>query len=50
VVQRKSQLSEVEDIDLADIAIKVSTADASYQAALATTAKVRQTSLLDFLR
>jgi flagellar hook-associated protein 3 FlgL len=50
VVQRKSQLSEVEDIDLADIAIKVSAADASYQAALATTAKVRQTSLLDFLR
>jgi flagellar hook-associated protein 3 FlgL len=50
VVQRKSQLSEVEDIDLADIAIKVSSADASYQAALATTAKVRQTSLLDFLR
>ncbi|CAN5475572.1 flagellar hook-associated protein FlgL [soil metagenome] len=49
-VQRTSQLSDIQDIDLADMAIKVSAADASYQAALATTAKVRQTSLLDFLR
>jgi len=46
----QSQLSDVQDIDLADMAVKVSAADASYQAALATTAKVRQTSLLDFLR
>ncbi|MCW2539553.1 MAG: flagellar hook-associated protein 3 [Frankiales bacterium] len=46
----KSQLSDLQDIDLADMAIKVSTADASYQASLATTAKIRQTSLLDFLR
>ncbi len=48
--QLKSQLSDLQDIDLADMAIKVSSADAAYQAALATTAKVRQTSLLDFLR
>lgn len=50
VIQLQSQLSDVQDIDLADMAIKVSSADAAYQAALATTAKVRQTSLLDFLR
>jgi flagellar hook-associated protein 3 FlgL len=49
-LQLKSQLSDLQDIDLADMAIKVSTADASYQASLATTAKIRQTSLLDFLR
>jgi flagellar hook-associated protein 3 FlgL len=49
-IQLKSQLSDLEDIDIADMAIKVSTADAAYQAALATTAKVRQNSLLDFLR
>ena len=46
----KSQLSDIEDVDVADLAIKVSSADAAYQAALATTAKVRQVSLLDFLR
>ncbi|MGX7681042.1 flagellar hook-associated protein FlgL [Jatrophihabitans sp. DSM 45814] len=49
-LQLTSQLSDVQDIDLADMAIKVSAADASYQAALATTAKVRQMSLLDFLQ
>lgn len=46
----KSQLSDIEDVDVADLAIKVSSADAAYQAALATTAKIRQVSLLDFLR
>jgi flagellar hook-associated protein 3 FlgL len=49
-LQLKSQLSDLQDIDLADMAIKVSTANAAYQAALATTAQVRQTSLLDFLK
>ncbi|MDQ1731184.1 MAG: flagellar hook-associated protein 3 FlgL [Pseudonocardiales bacterium] len=49
-IQLTSQLSDVQDIDIADMAIKVSSADAAYQAALATTAKVRQISLLDFLR
>lgn len=49
-IQLKSQLSDLQDIDLADMAVQVSTANASYQAALATTAKISQTSLLDFLR
>jgi len=49
-IQLKSQLSDVQDIDLADMAVQVSTANAAYQAALATTAKVSQISLLDFLR
>lgn len=48
--QLKSQLSDLQDIDLADMAVQVSSANASYQAALATTAKISQTSLLDFLR
>ena len=49
-IQLKSQLSDLQDIDLADMAVQVSSANASYQAALATTAKISQTSLLDFLR
>ncbi len=49
-IQLKSQLSDLQDIDLADMAVQVSTANAAYQAALATTAKVSQISLLDFLR
>jgi len=49
-IQLQSQLSDLQDIDLANMAVQVSTASASYQAALATTAKISQTSLLDFLR
>ncbi|HEY2042605.1 MAG TPA: flagellar hook-associated protein FlgL [Jatrophihabitans sp.] len=49
-LQLKSQLSNLQDIDLASMAVQVSTADAAYQASLATTAKIRQTSLLDYLR
>ena len=49
-IQLKSQLSDLQDIDLADMAVQVSSANAAYQAALATTAKISQTSLLDFLR
>lgn len=49
-IQLTSQLSDLQDVDLADMAIQVSTASAAYQAALATTAKIQQTSLLDFLR
>jgi flagellar hook-associated protein 3 FlgL len=45
-----AQLSDLEDIDLADMAVKVSTANVTYQAALQTTANVRQLSLLNFLR
>lgn len=46
----KTQLSGIEDVDLAEMAIKVTTANTAYQAALQTTATVRQLSLLDFLR
>jgi len=49
-IQLKSQLSDLQDIDLADMAVQVSSADAAYQSALATTAKISQISLLDFLR
>jgi flagellar hook-associated protein 3 FlgL len=49
-IQLKSQLSDLQDIDLADTIVQVTTANTAYQAALATTAKVSQTSLLDFLR
>jgi flagellar hook-associated protein 3 FlgL len=48
--QLKSQLSDLQDIDVADLAIQVSAANVAYQAALQTTANIRQTSLLDFLR
>jgi flagellar hook-associated protein 3 FlgL len=44
------QLSDIQDIDLAEMAVKVSTANVTYQAALQTTANVRQLSLLNFLR
>src|SRR4051794_4999619 len=44
-----SQLSELQDIDLADMAVRVSAANVTYQAALQTTANVRQLSLLNFL-
>ena len=44
-----SQLSELQDIDLADIAVQVTTASTNYQAALQTTANIRQLSLLNFL-
>lgn len=49
-IQLQSQLSDLQDIDLANMAIQVTTADAAYQAALATMAKIQQNSLLDFLR
>jgi flagellar hook-associated protein 3 FlgL len=44
-----SQLSEIQDIDLPSMTIQVSTANINYQAALQTTASVRQVSLLNFL-
>jgi flagellar hook-associated protein 3 FlgL len=46
----QSELSGVEDVDLADMAMKVATANTNYQAALQTTAKISQLSLMDFLR
>lgn len=50
VATLQSQLSELQDVDIASMAVQVSTANVTYQAALATTANIRQTSLLDFLR
>jgi flagellar hook-associated protein 3 FlgL len=46
----QTELTGVEDVDLADMAMKVSTANTNYQAALQTTATISQLSLLDFLR
>jgi len=50
LLDHRTQLSQVQDIDLANVAVEVASADAAYEAALATTAKIRQTSLLDFVR
>lgn len=44
-----SQLSDIQDIDVAKVAVQVSTAQVNYQAALQTTANIRQMSLLNFL-
>lgn len=46
----KTQLSNVQDIDLASMAVQVSTAQVTYQAALQTTAGIQQMSLLNFLQ
>lgn len=46
----KTQLSSIVDVDTAQMAIDVTTANTAYQAALQTTASVRQLSLLDFLK
>jgi flagellar hook-associated protein 3 FlgL len=45
-----TQLSDLQDIDLAEVAVQVTSANVTYQAALQTTANVRQLSLLNFLR
>ena len=44
-----TELSGIQDIDIAQQAVLVSTANTNYQAALQTTANIRQTSLLNFL-
>ena len=46
----QSELSGVEDVDMAEMAMKVTTANTNYQAALQTTATISQLSLMDFLR
>jgi flagellar hook-associated protein 3 FlgL len=46
----KANLSQIQDIDLAEVAIQVNTAQVVYQAALQTTANVRQLSLLNYLK
>ncbi len=45
-----TQLSSIQDVDVADMAVQVSSANIAYQAALQTTASIRQTSLLDYLK
>jgi flagellar hook-associated protein 3 FlgL len=46
----QTQLSGLENADLASVAIQLSSANLSYQAALQTTASIRQMSLLNFLQ
>lgn len=45
-----SRLSDVENVDLAEVAVRTAAANTAYQAALQTTATVNRQSLLDFLR
>jgi len=50
LVALKSQLSDVEDVDLPQTIMEMKLQETAYQAALATAAKVIQPSLLDYLR
>jgi flagellar hook-associated protein 3 FlgL len=50
LVTLKSQLSDVEDVDLPQTIMEMKLQETAYQAALATAAKVIQPSLLDYLR
>lgn len=50
VLQLKSSLSDVEDVDLAAATVDLQTQQVAYQAALAATGRTVQPSLLDFLR
>lgn len=45
----KTQLSDLQDVDVAEQAVAVTSASVTYQAALQTTASIRQVSLLNFL-
>lgn len=49
-VSLKTNLSEIQDIDLAEVAIAMNTAQVVYQASLQTTANIRQLSLLNYLK
>ena len=49
-LQLRASLSDVEDVDLAEATINVQQAEVAYKAALASTSKTIQPSLLDFLR
>ncbi|WP_308199885.1 flagellar hook-associated protein FlgL [Actinotalea sp. K2] len=46
----KSQLSAIEDIDLAEIIVELQMQEVAYQGALGATARVLQPTLMDFLR
>jgi flagellin-like hook-associated protein FlgL len=44
-----TSLSGIQDADVANLAIQISSTNMAYQAALQTTASIRQTSLLNYL-
>jgi flagellar hook-associated protein 3 FlgL len=46
----KTQLSDIEDIDLPETIMKLQLQEVAYQAALGATARAIQPSLMDFLR
>lgn len=50
VTDLKGQISDIEDIDLAETLIELQSQEVAYQAALGATSRVLQPSLLDFLR
>jgi len=50
LVALRSQLSDVEDVDLPQTIMEMKLQETAYQASLATAAKVIQPSLLDYLR
>jgi flagellar hook-associated protein 3 FlgL len=50
ILTLKTQLSDVEDVDLPQTIMEMQLQETAYQAALAATAKVIQPSLIDFLR
>ena len=50
MVSLKTNLSQIQDIDLAQVAVAMNTAQVVYQASLQTTANIRQLSLLNFLK
>ncbi|MDN5708996.1 MAG: hypothetical protein L0G95_06125 [Planococcus sp. (in: firmicutes)] len=45
-----SALSSIEDVDYAEILIKLKSEESIYQASLSSSAKIMQTNLMDFLR
>ncbi len=49
-LQLTTRLSGLQDVDVAQMAIQISSANLAYQASLQTTANIRQTSLLDYLK
>lgn len=50
VTDLKGQITDIEDIDLAETLIELQSQEVAYQAALGATARVLQPSLMDFLR
>lgn len=46
----RTNLSEIQDIDLAEVVVAMTTAQVVYEASLQTTANIRQLSLLNFLK